>query len=121
MGQDEGQEFLEMSDPLFLLISLPVIPATLIFGKMIQWEDTVLTFMRRQAAQLPMLKYIFPSFATPDSSLDEPNPPPQSRDPASATRVLCTALVFPTMASIFGGIFFRSVKSNVQRAALVSS
>lgn len=62
MGQEHGLELVENTDPLMLLITLPIIPVALIFGKMIKWEDTALTFLRRNARKVPVLKYILPSF-----------------------------------------------------------
>lgn len=43
--------------------------------------------------------------------------PPLS-DPVSATRVLCGALLLPTVANLIGKIFFDSVKSNFHRTIL---
>lgn len=40
-------------------------------------------------------------------------------DPVSATRVLCGALLLPTIASLCGRIFFESISSNFQRTLLV--
>ncbi len=45
--------------------------------------------------------------------------PPLS-DPVSATRILCGALLLPTVASIFGKVLFENVKSNFRRALLVT-
>lgn len=41
-------------------------------------------------------------------------------DHVSATRILCGALVFPTIATIVGKLMFSSVNSNLQRTILVS-
>ena len=41
-------------------------------------------------------------------------------DPVSATRVLCGALLLPTIATVCGRIFFYSINSNFQRTLLVS-
>lgn len=40
-------------------------------------------------------------------------------DPISATRVLCGALILPTIATIVGKLMFGSVQSNFQRTLLV--
>jgi len=40
-------------------------------------------------------------------------------DPVSATRILCGALLLPTIASLCGRIFFESISSNFQRTLLV--
>lgn len=63
---------------------------------------------------LPFLNRIDvgPAFTRPDSSV-----PPVS-DPLSATRVLCGALLMPTIANMFGKIFFDSVKSNFHKTLL---
>lgn len=45
--------------------------------------------------------------------------PPLS-DPVSATRILCSALLLPTVATLCGKLFFDSVPSNLQRTVLVS-
>lgn len=42
-------------------------------------------------------------------------------DHVSATRILCGALVFPTIATIVGKLMFSSVNSNLQRTILVSN
>lgn len=42
-------------------------------------------------------------------------------DHVSATRILCGALVFPTIATIVGKLMFSSVNSNLQRTILVST
>lgn len=120
MGQENGLELVENADPLMLLMGLPTIPIALIFGKMIKWEDTALTFLRRNARKVPVLKYILPSFTwySPEGAGQESENIPPLTDPVSATRVLCSALILPTMATITGNLFFRSVQSNIQRTFL---
>lgn len=61
MGQENGLELMESADPLMLLVGLPTIPVALILGKLINWEDTALMFLRRNARKVPVLKYILPS------------------------------------------------------------
>ena len=41
VGHDEGLVLMERSDPLFLLVSLPLVPVALVMGKMIRWEEPV--------------------------------------------------------------------------------
>ena len=41
-------------------------------------------------------------------------------DPISATRVLCGALILPTIATMVGKVMFGTVASNFQRTLLVS-
>lgn len=48
--------------------------------------------------------------------LDDDIPP--LHNPVSATRVLCGALLMPTIATLFGKCFFDSVKSNFHKTIL---
>ena len=41
VGHDRGLILMERSDPLFLLVSLPLVPVGLVLGKMVRWEDSV--------------------------------------------------------------------------------
>lgn len=105
--QEHGFDLIENVDPLVLLIGLPTIPIALIFGKMIKWEDTALSFLRRNA------RWYSPEGTGPESE----NIPPLT-DPVSGSRVLCSALILPTMATLTGNLLFRSVQSNIQRTFL---
>jgi E3 ubiquitin-protein ligase MARCH5 len=60
VGQKEGLAVMEQADPLVLLIGLPAIPIALVVGKMVRWEDAVLSFMRKHLSRLPLIKYILP-------------------------------------------------------------
>ena len=42
VGHDEGLVLMERSDPLFLLVSLPLVPVVLVMGKMVRWEEPVI-------------------------------------------------------------------------------
>lgn len=62
-GHKDGLEMLERADPLVLLIGLPAIPAGLILGRMICWEEMLLRFIqnRRNAARkFPLLNLVLP-------------------------------------------------------------
>lgn len=115
VGHKEGLAVMEQADPLVLLVGLPTIPIMLILGKMVRWEDTVLAFLRRNSCKVPLLKHLFPCDGT-DRRANVDVPP--LSDPVSATRVLCSALLLPTVATIFGKLFFDSVPSNLQRTIL---
>lgn len=117
VGHKDALTVMEQADPLILLIGLPTIPVMLILGKMVRWEDTLLAFLRRHSPKLPLLKYILPSFVNADSQGANNDLPPLT-DTASATRVLCSALLLPTVATICGKMFFDSVPSNLQRTIL---
>ncbi|XP_023023936.2 E3 ubiquitin-protein ligase MARCHF5 [Leptinotarsa decemlineata] len=120
VGQKEGLNIMEQADPLVLLIGLPAIPVSLVLGKMIRWEDAVLHFMRKNFAKIPIIRNVFPfriEVATNTESSSENDIPPLS-NPMSATRVLCGALLMPTIANMFGKFFFDSVKSNFHKTIL---
>lgn len=59
------------------------------------------------------------SYSSEDRTQSEDIPP--MSDPVSATRILCGALLLPSIASICGRIFFESIHSNFQRTLLVRS
>lgn len=116
LGHKEGLSVMEGSDPLVLLIGLPLIPSMLILGKMIRWEDYVLRLWRKHCMKLPILKYLF---ATDYASLTRtPAETANISDPTSITRMLCGALILPTIATIAGKVFFGNVSSNFQRTLL---
>ncbi|KAJ8941560.1 hypothetical protein NQ318_011519 [Aromia moschata] len=119
-GQKEGLAIMEQADPLVLLIGLPAIPVALVLGKMIRWEDAVLNFMRKNLSKIPIIRNVLPfrvDVATNTESSNENELPPLS-NPVSATRVLCGALLMPTIANMFGKFFFDSVKSNFHKTIL---
>lgn len=62
LGHKEGLDMMERADPLFLLVGLPTIPLGLILGKMIQWDEYLLTWWRKNAHKFALLKYIMPGF-----------------------------------------------------------
>ncbi|KAF5276273.1 hypothetical protein FQA39_LY06622 [Lamprigera yunnana] len=119
VGQKEGLAVMEQADPLVLLIGLPAIPIALIVGKMVRWEDAVLTFMRKYLGKIPLLHHLLPFRLdiTPTVTRTDSDIPPLS-DPVSATRVLCGALLMPTIANIFGKMFFDTIQSNFHRTVL---
>ncbi|CAF91014.1 unnamed protein product, partial [Tetraodon nigroviridis] len=117
VGHKEGLDVMERADPLFLLIGLPTIPVMLILGKMIRWEDYVLRLWRKYSSKLQILNSIFPGIGCPVPRIPAEASP--LADHVSATRVLCGALVFPTIATIVGKLMFSSVNSNLQRTILV--
>ncbi|XP_048125268.1 E3 ubiquitin-protein ligase MARCH5 isoform X1 [Alosa alosa] len=116
VGHKEGLDVMERADPLFLLIGLPTIPVMLILGKMIRWEDYVLRLWRKYSSKLHILDKIFPGIGRPVPRIPAEASP--LADHVSATRILCGALVFPTIATIVGKLMFSSVNSNLQRTIL---
>jgi len=119
-GHDKGLILMETADPLFLLVSLPLVPVGLVLAKMIRWQEPVLNFMRARLPKLAITKYILPAFSTEpvaEGSASAANLPPPS-DPVSVTRTFCGALFFPTVATFLGSALFEDVKSPLKRAAM---
>ncbi|CAG5013875.1 unnamed protein product [Parnassius apollo] len=123
VGHREGLEMMESADPLVLLVLLPTIPVTLISAKMYNWEDSVLLFLRKYCAKIPALAYILPfgnvegdrSSVVADQTT---NANTNSNAHTSPTRIFCSALLLPTISTIIGKIFFRSIKNNLHRTIL---
>ena len=116
VGQNEGMTVMEKADPFVLLFGLPMIPMALIVGKSLHWEDAVLNFMRRHSHKLPLLKHILPSGPSERTRSSIEFPP--MNDPVSATRVLCGALLLPSVATLVGNILFETIESNVHRTLM---
>jgi len=116
LGHKEGLNVMEKADPLFLLIGLPTIPVMLILGKMVRWEDFILKLWRKHSEKIPLINYLFPSEPSGNTRIPADTAP--LSDPISATRVVCGALIMPTIATIFGKLMFGSVNSNFQRTLL---
>ena len=53
VGHDEGLVLMERSDPLLLLVALPLVPVVLFMGKMVRWEEPVKSHMERQDLSTP--------------------------------------------------------------------
>lgn len=62
VGAKEGLALMEQSDPLFLLIGLPTVPVMLILGRLVRWEEAVLTFLNKNIPRMPLVKRLLPSF-----------------------------------------------------------
>ncbi|CAG9760882.1 unnamed protein product [Ceutorhynchus assimilis] len=119
LGRTEGLALLEKTDPILLIIVLPAIPLVLILGKVIRWEDILLGFIRKNITKIPLIRS-FPSFRP--NVANNPNRDyydfPIIAGPFSATRILCGALLLPTVAAFFGKLFFKSVKSDFHKTIL---
>ncbi|XP_022094346.1 E3 ubiquitin-protein ligase MARCH5-like isoform X2 [Acanthaster planci] len=117
LGHKEGLDVMERADPLFLLIGLPTIPVMLILSKMIRWEDYLLRLWRKHSPKLPFWSYFYPELGGGILPRVPTELMPMA-DPISATRVLCGALIFPTIATMCGKLMFGSLHSNLQRTVL---
>lgn len=62
MGEEEAVTMMEKTDPYILLLMLPAIPFSLVLGKTINWEETLLLLVQRFTSQLPLLRTIIPAF-----------------------------------------------------------
>ena len=119
LGHKEGLEVMEKADPMFLFVGLPTIPLALILGKMVRWEDHVLRLWRRHVRKMSFLNYILPHLTAGLATRTPAEPTPLS-DPVSLTRLLCGALVLPTISTLIGKVCFGYVHSSLHRALLVS-
>jgi E3 ubiquitin-protein ligase MARCH5 len=119
LGHNEGLEILESTDHIFLMIALPAIPCGLVLGRMIRWEDYILRYLQnRQRKNYRLLSLILP---IPD---DEGNQQAENQsrnnisDTLSTTRVLCGALLLPSISSLIGRVFFNHISNNLHRTLL---
>lgn len=121
VGAKEGLALMEQSDPLFLLVGLPTVPVMLILGRLVRWEEALLGFLNKNIPRMPIVKHLLPTFQVAASSVrpHSAEVPPFS-DPVSATRILCGALIFPTVAVLVGKILFHPLNSNLQKTFFVS-
>ena len=119
LGHKEGLEVMEKADPMFLFVGLPTIPLALILGKMVRWEDHVLRLWRRHVSKMSFLSYILPRLTANLNTRTPAEPTPLS-DPVSLTRLLCGALILPTISTLIGKLCFGCVHSSLHRALLVS-
>ena len=121
MGYEEGRRLIDEADPLLLVIGLPVIPITLILAKLIKWEDFILRVWRQKAAHLPRpLSYIIdrPPLK-PRADCDQILQDPGFNDPLGCTRMICGALLVPTVSSLVGKIFFSRFSGSQWRRSLI--
>jgi len=118
MGQQRALIVMERADPLFLLVSLPLVPVVLFLGKMIRWEEPVLKSLRKYVPLIPLSRYILPVFNyTPEEQSLQATLPPVS-DTAIITRTFCGAIFFPTIATFLGSALYENVPSQLKRTLL---
>ncbi|XP_066304200.1 E3 ubiquitin-protein ligase MARCHF5-like [Branchiostoma lanceolatum] len=113
MGLQEGTQTIDKADPLVAMIMLPTIPYMLILARMIPWDQYLLRVWRRHGSKLPFIKHAPAAYAR------EPAEGGDGADTVkSGLRLFIGAMALPTMATICGKLFFRSVRPNWQRAIL---
>lgn len=120
LGHNEGLEVLEGTDHIFLMVALPAIPVCLVLGRMVRWEDYILRYLQnRQRKNYRMLSLFLP---IPDDDGSQPIDNQLSRnnisDTLSTTRVLCGALLLPSISSVIGRVFFNNISNNLHRTLL---
>lgn len=122
LGNEEGLRVLEDTDHVFLMVALPAIPVCLVLGRMIRWEDAILRYIQnRQRKSFRMLGLILPIPEDSENNVQAADNNQISRnisDTLSTTRVLCGALILPSISSLFGRVFFSNVNNNLQRTIL---
>lgn len=120
LGHEEGLEILEGTDHIFLMVALPAIPVCLVLGRMIRWEDCVLRYLQnRQRKNYRLLSLILP-IPEDDGNQAADNQIVRNNisDTLSTTRVLCGALLLPSISSLIGRVFFNNVNNNLHRTLL---
>lgn len=112
---------IEQLDPLLLLIGLPVIPVTLILAKQIKWEDFILRLWKRNAIKIPRpLSYLIePPPAKSRPSCEQILLDPSFSEPLGCTRMICGALILPTVSALVGEIFFSRFSGSQWRRSLI--
>lgn len=121
MGYDEGRRVVDESDPLLLVIGLPVIPITLILAKLIKWEDLILRLWIQNAYRLPRpLSYLIEEPpAQPRANFDRILVDPGFNEPLGCTRMICGALLLPTVSALVGKLLFSRVSGSQWRRSLL--
>jgi E3 ubiquitin-protein ligase MARCH5 len=121
MGYEEGRRLVDEADILLLIIGLPAIPIGLILAKLIKWEDFILKLWRRSAFSLPRpLSYIIDKPpAKPRANCDQLLLDPGFNEPLGCTRMICGALLLPTVSALVGKIFFSHIGGSQWRRSLV--
>ncbi|KAG8247661.1 E3 ubiquitin-protein ligase march5 [Homalodisca vitripennis] len=115
-GEEEGLSMLDRADPFVLLLFLPTIPTALISMKLVRWEDYVLSILRR-GSKYPILRHILPSSAYNEVMGQRIDILPQPSD-VSSTRIFVGGLFLPTIAKIFGDVFFHTEQSCLKKFLL---
>ncbi|CAL8405617.1 unnamed protein product [Arctogadus glacialis] len=108
VGHKKGLFLMERADPVFLLMGLPTIPVMLVLGKMIRWEEYLLTLWHRYSGQQLRGRQMHRLLL--DRNFN--------REHLSVSRTLCGALVYPSIASLAGRLFFQRIPSSLQRTIL---
>nr|BAN21099.1 conserved hypothetical protein [Riptortus pedestris] len=116
VGQPNAVEVMDRFEPALLLTGLPCIPVFLITFKMVQWEDSLLEFLRKAGPRLPVLRHFLPAPVANESGTNNET---VVTEEMSCTRVFTGALLLPTIATITGDLLYKNtIRSSVQRTLL---
>lgn len=121
MGAEEGQNFIIRSQPIFVFAGLPSIPIVLLTAKLIRWEDVILRCWKTRSIKIPApLSYVLGEPpANPRANCDLILVEKGYSDPMGFTRMVCGALLLPTMSALVGRVLFKKLtSSNLQRSIL---
>jgi len=121
IGFEKGRMLIESSDPITLFVMLPSVPIILILTKLIRWEDQYLRIWRNHSKTIPILKFFFkePPAETGRESVEKILLGRDSfANSVSSARMICSALLLPSIANLIGNYCFRDVESNLQRTLL---
>ncbi|XP_043656800.1 E3 ubiquitin-protein ligase MARCHF5 [Drosophila teissieri] len=102
-------------DPLVILIGFPLIPFGLILGRMIPWDDFVLRFIRKCC--LMMRNFATMCLGRGYDHKADPYPC-ATMAPKIGSRVLCGALLLPTISLYVGRVLYSSVDDRLQQTLL---
>lgn len=120
MGHDEGLDILERTDHIFLMVALPAIPVCLGLGRMVRWEDYILRYLQNRQRKNYRLLSLFLPIPDDDSNQQDENAMARTNisDTLSTTRVVCGALLLPSISCFIGKMFFSNVQNNLHRTLL---
>lgn len=121
MGYDDGRRLIDEADPILLVVGLPVIPITLVLTKLIKWEDFLLRLWRTSAYKIPRpLSYLIAKPPIrPRANCDQILMDPGFNDPLGCTRMMCGALLLPSVSTIIGRLVFSKFTESHWRQSLL--
>lgn len=119
VGYETAMAAMSEAEPLLLLVGLPAIPVGLLIGKMLRWEDVAVRCIHQSVSRVPALStWLSVPAASRDDAVTSAQDASRVEDAASATRVVCSALLFPSVAALAGRLLYDGVTSRLQRTLL---
>lgn len=118
--QITGQEghvhqIIQSGDLLVVLVGFPLISVVLILGRLIPWEDALLRFIRICYSLLRSLSMM--CLGRKYDHQTEPYPSAPMTE-YSASRVVCGAILLPTISMYVGRVLYSSVDDRLQQTLL---